>query len=351
MAEEQSNRTEIAQLGEFGLIKHIQKQFKQVHESTRVGIGDDAAVIDTGDKYMLVSTDMLTEGIHFDLSYTPLVHLGYKAVAVNVSDIAAMNGVPKQITVNIGLSNRFSVEAIDALYEGIRIACENFKVDLVGGDTTASQAGLILSITAIGEVEKEKLARRNSAKQNDIVCVSGDLGAAYMGLQVLEREKITFQENPQMQPQLQSYEYIVKRLLRPEARMDIIHELVDLDIIPTSMIDISDGLASEIFHLCEQSGVGMNIYEENLPIDEQTYSTAAEFKLDPNTCALNGGEDYELLFTIAQSDFEKIKNHRDIHFIGYVQESNKGVNLISRAQQAIPIQAQGWSHFNKGDAS
>lgn len=351
MAEEQPKRTEINHLGEFGLIKHIQKQFKTVNDSTKVGIGDDAAVIDAGEKYMLISTDMLTEGIHFDLSYTPLVHLGYKAVAVNVSDIAAMNGIPTQITVSIGLSNRFSVEAVDALYQGIRFACENFKVDLVGGDTTASQAGLVISVTAIGEVEKDKLARRNGARHNDIVCVSGDLGAAYMGLQVLEREKITFKENPQMQPQLQSYDYIVRRLLRPEARMDIIHELRDLQIIPTSMIDVSDGLASEIFHLCEQSNAGMNIYEENLPIDELTYNTAAEFKIDPNTCALNGGEDYELLFTIAQDDFEKIKNHRDIHFIGYVHETKKGVNLITRAQQAVPIQAQGWAHFNKENAS
>lgn len=351
MPEEQSKRTEISQLGEFGLIKHIQKQFKTVNPSTRVGIGDDAAVIDTGEKYMLLSTDMLTEGIHFDLAYTPLQHLGYKAVAVNVSDIAAMNGIPKQITVSIGLSNRFSVEAVDALYEGIRFACENFKVDLIGGDTTASRAGLVISITVVGEVEKELLARRNGAKLKDLVCVSGDLGAAYMGLQVLEREKVTFKENPQMQPQLQAYDYIVKRLLRPEARMDIVHELRDLKIVPTSMIDISDGLASEIFHICEQSACGMNIYEENLPIDELTYSTAAEFKLDPNTCALNGGEDYELLFTIAQDDFEKIKNHRDIHVIGYVQDAKKGINLVTRGQQAVPIQAQGWVHFNRGNAS
>jgi len=350
MAEDKPKRTEISQMGEFGLIKHIQKSFKTVNASTKLGIGDDAAVIDAGDKYMLLSTDMLTEGVHFDLSYTPLQHLGYKAVAVNVSDIAAMNGIPKQITVSIGLSNRFSVEAVDALYEGIRFACENYKVDLIGGDTTSSQAGLVLSITAVGEIEKELLACRNTAKVNDIVCVSGDLGAAYMGLQVLEREKLTFQENPNMQPQIQGYDYIVKRLLRPEARMDIVHELRDLKVVPTSMIDISDGLASEIFHICEQSDLGMNIYEENLPIDELTYSTAAEFKIDPNTCALNGGEDYELLFTIAQDDFEKVKNHRDIHVIGYVQEASKGINLVTRAQQAVPIQAQGWVHFNKGNA-
>lgn len=346
MADKKASRTEIGKLGEFGLIKRIGHGLHLQHQSSALGIGDDAAAIDVGSHYQLVCTDMLTEGIHFDLSYTPLQHLGYKSVAVNVSDIAAMNGVPKQITVNLGLSNRFSVEAVDVLYQGIQFACESFGVDLVGGDTTASRAGLILSVTAIGEVDKDKMVRRNSAKENDIVCVTGDLGAAYMGLQVLEREKITYKENPEMQPQLDKYDYIVKRLLRPEARMDIIHELKELDIVPTSMIDISDGLASEVFHICEQSKVGMNIYEENLPIDELTFSTAAEFRIDPNTCALNGGEDYELLFTISQQDFEKVKNHRDIHFIGYVHEQSKGVHLITRGQQAIPMQAQGWGHFN-----
>jgi len=349
MSDEKNKRTEINSIGEFGLIKRIRHGLKLQHSSSVLGIGDDAAAIDVGSRYQLVSTDMLTEGIHFDLSYTPLQHLGYKAVAVNVSDIAAMNGVPKQITVSLGLSNRISVEAVDVLYQGIQYACENFGVDLIGGDTTASRAGLIISVTALGEVAKDKIVRRSGAQENDIVCVSGDLGAAYMGLQVMEREKITFRENPGMQPDLQQYDYIVKRLLRPEARTDIIHELQELEIVPTSMIDISDGLASEVFHLCEQSQVGMNIYEENLPIDELTYATAAEFHLDPNTAALNGGEDYELLFTIGQKDFEKIKNHRDIHFVGYVHEQSKGIHLITRGQQAVPLQAQGWVHFNSDD--
>lgn len=350
MAEE-PKRTDIKQLGEFGLIDRIHQQFTLTNASSVLGIGDDAAVIDVGNHYMLVSTDMLLEGIHFDLSYVPLGHLGYKSVAVNVSDIAAMNGVAKQITVNIGLSNRFSVEAVDALYEGIRQACDNYKVDLVGGDTTSSASGLVLSITAIGEVQKDKLTRRSGAHINDIVCVTGDLGGAYMGLQVLEREKVAFLENPSMQPQLKSYEYVVGRQLKPDARVDIIHELADLNLMPTAMIDISDGLASELFHLAKHASIGFNIYEKNVPIDQSTFRTAVEFKLDPITCALNGGEDYELLFTIRQDDFEKVKNHPDIHFIGYVQEKEKGLNLITEQQQAVPIQAQGWSHFNASNSA
>lgn len=347
MAEESTHkRTDIKQLGEFGLIDRIHQQFTLQNKRSVLGIGDDAAVLDTGDYYTLISTDMLLEGIHFDLSYVPLGHLGYKAVAVNVSDIAAMNGIASQITVNIGLSNRFSVEAVDALYEGVRHACENYNVDLVGGDTTSSASGLVVSVTVIGEVEKEKLARRSGAQANDIVCVTGDLGGAYMGLQVLEREKVAFLENPSMQPQLKGYEYIVGRQLKPDARVDIIHELKDLDLIPTAMIDVSDGLASELFHLAKHSGVGFNIFEKNVPIDQSTFRTAVEFKLDPITCALNGGEDYELLFSISQGDFEKIKNHPDIHFIGYVQEREKGLNLITDQNQAVPIQAQGWNHFN-----
>lgn len=345
MAEE-PKRTDIRQLGEFGLIDRINQRFTLNNAGSVLGIGDDAAVIEAGEHYMLISTDMLLEGIHFDLSYIPLGHLGYKSVAVNVSDIAAMNGVTRQITVNIGLSNRFSVEAVDALYEGIRHACENYKVDLVGGDTTSSVSGMVISVTAIGEVEKGKLARRSGAQINDIVCVTGDLGGAYMGLQVLEREKVAFLENPSMQPQLKAYEYIVGRQLRPDARADIIHELRDLGLVPTAMIDVSDGLASELFHLAKQSGVGFNIYEENVPLDQGTFRTAIEFKLDPITCALNGGEDYELLFTIRQQDFEKVKNHPDIHFIGYVQDREKGLNLITKQQQMVPLKAQGWSHFN-----
>lgn len=346
MAEESTNkRTDIKQVGEFGLIDRINQQFTLNNERSVLGIGDDAAVLNTGDHYTLISTDMLLEGIHFDLSYVPLGHLGYKAVAVNVSDIAAMNGIATQITVNIGLSNRFSVEAVDALYEGIRHACENYNVDLVGGDTTSSASGLVISVTVIGEVKKEKLVRRSGAQINDIVCVTGDLGGAYIGLQVLERERVAFLENPSMQPQLKEYEYIVGRQLRPDARVDIIHELRDLDVVPTAMIDISDGLASELFHLARQSGVGFNIYEKNIPIDQSTFKTAVEFKLDPITCALNGGEDYELLFTIQQHDFEEVKSHPDIHFIGYVQDKEKGLNLITDQKQVVPLQAQGWNHL------
>lgn len=294
---------------------------------------------------MLVTTDMLLEGIHFDLSYMPLQHLGYKAVAVNVSDIAAMNGIPTQITVNIGLSNRFSLEAIDMLYEGVRMACENYKVDLVGGDTCASASGLVISITALGEAPPEKVSFRNGAKKGDILCVTGDLGGAYVGLQVLEREKQVFKANPDMQPNLEPYDYIVKRQLRPEARMDIIHELAELGITPTAMIDVSDGLASDVFHICRQSALGVRIYEDKLPIDHVTYNTAVEFKLDPITCALNGGEDYELLFTIGQNDFEKLKNHMDIHFIGYMTESAEGKDLITKNGNTVALQAQGWKHF------
>ncbi|MEQ8812330.1 MAG: thiamine-phosphate kinase [Imperialibacter sp.] len=342
---EQPKRTELGELGEFGLIDRISDRFKNNNASTLKGIGDDAAIIQTGDKVMLVSTDMLMEGIHFDLSYMPLQHLGYKAVAVNVSDIAAMNGIPTQITVNIGLSNRFSLEAIDALYEGIRMACENYKVDLVGGDTTSSASGLVISVTAIGQADPEKVSLRSGAKKGDIVCATGDLAGAYIGLQVLEREKQVFKANPDMQPNLGPYDYVVKRQLKPEARMDIIHELRELNIVPTSMIDISDGLASELFHLCKQSGLGAKIYEDKLPIDTLTYNTAVEFQLDPITCALNGGEDYELLFTIGQEDFEKLKNHMDIHFIGYMTDAKEGRHLITKNSNAVELKAQGWKHF------
>ncbi len=340
-------RTEISELGEFGLIRRIKSNFSIKNASTVLGIDDDAAVIEAGDKYLLVSTDMLLEGVHFDLAFTPLKHLGYKAVAVNVSDIAAMNGYPKQLTVSIGVSNRFSVEAVDALYDGIKMACEAYEVDLVGGDTTASVSGLVISVTILGEVDKDKLVKRNSAKKKEIICVTGDLGAAYMGLQVLEREKQVFLENPDMQPQLENYSIIVGRQLKPEARMDIIHELKDKGIVPTSMIDISDGLASDLFHICNQSGVGATLYEDKLPIDEQTYQTAGSFKIDPVTCVMNGGEDYELLFTIKQEDFEKLKNHPDIHFIGYIQVQDKGINLVTKAENVVPLQAQGWDHFHK----
>ena len=338
-------RTELSALGEFGIIKRISEKFSLQNKETIKGIGDDCAVIDNGINYTLISTDMLVEGVHFDLSYSPLQHLGYKAVAVNISDIAAMNGTPKQITVSIALSNRFSVEAIDALYDGISAACKAYKVDLVGGDTTSSTSGLIISITALGQVEKNKIAYRSTAQVNDIICVSGDIGAAYMGLQILEREKSVYLSNPEMQPELDEKEYIVGRQLKAEARMDIVHELSEHQIVPTSMIDISDGLASELFHICSQSGVGAYIYEDKLPIDADTYNTAVEFNLSPITAALNGGEDYELLFTISQSDYEKIKLHADIFFIGYVTTADKGVNLVTKGENVVPIKAQGWEHF------
>ncbi|MTI41632.1 thiamine-phosphate kinase [Fulvivirga lutimaris] len=338
-------RTELSELGEFGLIDRISQKFKIEGKSSVKGIGDDAAVIDNGDSYTLIATDMLLEGVHFDLSYMPLAHLGYKAVAVNVSDIAAMNGTPTQITVNIGLSNRFSIEAVDALYEGIRMACDNYKIDLVGGDTTSSASGLVISITAIGIVDKTKVAYRGGANLNDIVCVTGDLGGAYMGLQVLEREKQVFMANPDMQPQLEKYDYIVQRQLKPEARMDMIHELKELNIQPTAMIDISDGLGSELLHIARASEKGLQIYEDKLPVDKQTYDTGYELKIDSTTAAINGGEDYELLFTISQEDFEKVKNHADIHLIGYIHEASKGTKMITKGENIVDITAQGWNHY------
>ncbi|GAB1446927.1 thiamine-phosphate kinase [Flammeovirgaceae bacterium] len=342
-------RAEIGQLGEFGLIDRISSNFQLNRKSSLFGIGDDAAVIEGGEDSILLCTDMLTEGVHFDLSYTPLQHLGYKAVVVNISDIAAMNGRPEQIVVSLGLSNRFSVEAVDALYEGIKMACENYNVDLVGGDTTSSASGLVISIAALGRVKKDKVAYRSGAKMNDIVCVTGDLGGAYLGLQILERDKQVFLANPEMKPQLENFEYMVGRQLKPEARMDIVYELAELGIQPTSMIDISDGLASEILHISKNSGVGIKIFEDKIPIDTKVYETAAiELKIDPITCALNGGEDYELLFTINQSDFEKIKNHQDIHFIGHVHDNVKQNLLITKQGTPIPLTAQGWNHFREG---
>ncbi len=341
----QGRRTEISTLGEFGLINHIARKFNQRQNPETIwGIGDDAAVIDSGSHYTLISTDMLIEGVHFDLSYTPLKHLGYKAVAVNVSDIAAMNGIPKQITISLGLSNRFSVEAIDEFYEGVKIACESYKVDLVGGDTSASRSGFVVSVTAIGSVEKSKIAYRNGAKANDILCVTGDLGSAYLGLQVLEREKQVYLSNPEMQPELDEKQYLVERLLRPEARTDVIYELLEAGVVPTSMIDISDGLASEILHICTQSGVGVNIFEEKLPVEDISFLTASELNLSPITAALNGGEDYELLFTIKQSDFEKIKNSAFITPIGFMTEG-KATELILKSGAKADIKAQGWNHL------
>jgi len=340
-------RTELSDLGEFGLIEQISRNTKISQASTLKGIGDDAAVLKTNsDQHTVISTDLLLEGTHFDLAYVPLQHLGYKAVAVNISDICAMNAIAEQITVSLGLSNRFSLEAVDALYEGIQLACQSYNVDLVGGDTTSSRSGLVISITAIGRVSPEKMAYRNTAQNNDILCVTGDLGGAYTGLQILEREKQVFLANPEMQPQLERNSYVVGRQLKPEARADIIHELADLEIVPTSMIDISDGLASEALHLARQSGLGVMLYEDKIPIDKETYDIIInDFKFSPTIAALNGGEDYELLFTIRQSDYEKIKNHRDISTIGHMTAKKQGYKLTSRSGAILDLKAQGWTHF------
>ena len=340
------SRTELSQLGEFGLISRLAQGINTQNHSTVMGIGDDAAVINAGDEFGLLAADMLVEGVHFDLSYVPLQHLGYKAISVNVSDIAAMNGKPEQVTVSLGISNRFSVEAIEALYEGMKAAAKAFQVDIVGGDTTTSNSGLIISISIFGKVEKEKVTYRKGAKVGDILCATGDLGGAFMGLQVMEREKQAFLANPDLQQQLDNYEYIVQRQLKPIARMDIIHELAEFGVVPTSMIDISDGLASECLHLSSNSGVGIQIYEDKIPIDRQTYETAVEFNLDPITCALNGGEDYELLFTIKQEDYEKLEKHEDIHFIGHTQELTKGNRLVTKNNNLVDLKAQGWDHLS-----
>lgn len=328
-------------LGEFGLIDRIKANTETKNNSSHTGIGDDAAVIDLSNKFGLLSTDLLIEGVHFDLSYTPLKHLGYKAVAVNVSDIAAMNGVPKQVTISLGLSNRFGLEAIDELYDGIRAACEAYQVDLVGGDTSSSRSGLVISVSVFGEVEKDKLVLRNGSGENDIVCVSGDLGAAYMGLQILEREKQVFLANPEMQPQMDNKSYVVGKQLKPEARMDIIHELAERGVVPTSMIDISDGLASEILHLSKQSGNGFTVFFENIPIENQTLETSSELNINPVVSVINGGEDFELLMTIKQADFEKIKSIPDITPIGFVNNEKENW-LVLNSGERTKITAQGW---------
>ena len=339
--------TEIEELGEFGLIDRIKRKTKISNPETTKGIGDDAAVIDRGACYEVITTDLLLDGIHFDLSFMPLQHLGYKAISVNVSDIAAMNAMPKQITVGVGLSNRFSVEAVDALYSGIMSACEDYGVDLIGGDTSSSRSGLIISITAIGEVEKDRIAYRSGAQKRDILCVTGDLGAAYLGLQILLREKEVFKVDPTMQPNLDQYSYLVGRQLKPVARTDIIYDLKEKGVVPTSCIDISDGLSSELFHISKESDIGVDIFEDKLPIASQALETAMEFNIPSGTCVLNGGDDYELLFTIKQDDYEKIKIHPDIHFIGYVKEKENGLRLISKQGEGIPLRSQGWDHFKK----
>ena len=344
---ENTERTELSSLGEFGLIKHLTQFVELKNDSSVKGVGDDAAIIDFKGKQMVVSTDMLVEGVHFDLMYVPLKHLGFKAVSVNVSDICAMNAAPKQITVSLAVSNRFSLEALEELYQGILLACRKYKVDLVGGDTTSAQMGLVLSITAIGEAVPEELVYRDGAKEGDLLCVTGDLGGAYMGLQILEREKRIFMETPSIQPDLEGKDYIIQRQLKPEARTDIKSLLKDLEVKPTSMIDVSDGLASEIIHLCSQSKTGCNLYEEKIPIDPLTYNTARELNLDPTVCTLSGGEDYELLFTIDQADFLKIKANPNITVIGHMTHSKEGINLITKSGSSTPLKAQGWDALKK----
>ena len=337
--------TDLNSIGEVGLIERIRQATPtSTHTETVRGIGDDAAVFDWGADYGLLATDTLVEGIHFDLTYVPLKHLGYKAVTFGVSDIAAMNGLPIQVVIGIGLSSRFPVEAVDELYEGIRAACEAYNVDLVGGDTTASRSGLILSVTVLGKVPKELITYRNTAQPNDVICVTGDLGAAYLGLQLLEREKQVFLADPNMQPNLsEERTYLVQRQLRPDARTDIVHELRDLGVRPTAMIDISDGLASELLHLCRQSGTGAVVFDENLPIDDQTHLAADEFKISPVTAALNGGEDYELLFTVRPQEFEKLATNARITAIGYLTNNPEQIVLSTKAGQQTPIRAQGWN--------
>lgn len=340
----ETKQTNISELGEFGLIDRLTKNIKIKNKTTIKGVGDDAAILEYGEKQIVVSSDLLTEGVHFNLMYVPLKHLGYKAVIVNLSDICAMNAVPKQIVVNIALSGKFSVEAVEELYSGIHLACEKYDVDLVGGDTTSSLTGLTISITVLGEVEKENVVLRNGAKPTDLLCITGDLGGAYMGLQLLERENEVFKVNENMQPQLSGFDYILERQLKPEARIDIISAFKKLEIKPTSMIDISDGLSSEIHHLCKNSNLGCNIYEDKIPLDFQTKKMAEEMNINPLVAALNGGEDYELLFTLALSDYDKIKNDVDFTIIGHMTEAKDGVNLITGAGSAIPLVAQGWEH-------
>lgn len=340
----EKKQTNISELGEFGLIDRLTKEIKLKNNSSVKGVGDDAAILDYGNKQIVVSTDLLTEGVHFNLMYVPLVHLGYKAVVVNLSDVCAMNAVPKQIVVSIAISGKFSVESVEELYSGIYMACEKYSVDLVGGDTTSSLTGLTISITVLGEVEKENVVLRSGAKPNDLLCVTGDLGGAYMGLQLLERENEVFKVNQNMQPQLHGYDYILQRQLRPEARVDIIDVFKKLGIKPTSMIDISDGLSSEIHHLCKNSSVGCNLHEEKIVLDFQTKKMAEELNINPLVAALNGGEDYELLFTIPIRDYEKIKNDPDFTIIGHMTEAAKGINLITNGGSAIPLVAQGWVH-------
>lgn len=342
-----NERTEIADLGEFGLIQHLTRNIEIQNVSSVLGVGDDAAIIDHYGKQTVISTDMLIEGVHFDLMYTPLKHLGYKSVVVNLSDIYAMNATPTQITLSIGFSNRFSLEALDEFYEGVYAACEKYGVDLVGGDTCSSQKGFIISITAIGEVTPGEFVKRNTAQKGDLLCCTGDLGAAYVGLLFLEREKQIYLEAPQVQPDLEGESYVIGRLLKPEARKDIIEFLAESNIKPTSMMDISDGLSSEILHICQDSNLGCRLYEEKIPIAEEMRRAAFKFEIDPTACALSGGEDYELLFTLPQSEYEKLVLNEQISVIGYMTEAAEGSKIITKGGGLHDITAQGWNAFKK----
>ncbi len=338
-------RTEISSLGEFGLISHLTKNIELQNASSIVGVGDDAAIIDHYGKQTVITTDLLIEGVHFDLTYTPLKHLGYKSVVVNLSDVYAMNATPTQITLSIGISNRFSLEALDEFYEGVYAACEKYGVDLIGGDTSSSQKGFIISITAIGEVAPEKYVRRNTAKKGDLICVSGNLGAAYLGLLFLEREKKIFLESPGVQPDLENESFVIGKLLKPEARKDIIEFFEQSGITPTAMMDISDGLSSEVLHICRQSDLGCVLYEDKLPIAEETKMAAYKFQIDPTACALSGGEDYELVFTISQNDYEKLTLNEEISVVGYMTDASEGTHIITKGGSRHNITAQGWNAF------
>ena len=340
-----TNRTEISSLGEFGLIEHLTKNFEIHNASTILSVGDDAAVIDHFGKQTVITSDMLLEGIHFDLMYTPLKHLGYKSVIVNLSDVYAMNATPTHITVNIGFSNRFSVEALDEFYEGVFAACEKYNVDLIGGDTSSSQKGFIISVTAIGEITPEKIVKRSGAKKGDLVCVSGDLGAAFLGLTLLEREKKIYLEHPEIQPDLEDQEYIVGRLLKPEARKEIIEFFETSDLLPTSMMDVSDGLSSEIMHICKQSNVGCVIHEDKIPVNDLARQYAYKLELDPTVCALSGGEDYELVFTIPQTEYDKLVLNEQISVIGYITGIEEGMHIITKGGSTHKLTAQGWNAF------
>ena len=342
---EQENTTNLSELGEFALIDRLVENVSIYNESTIKGVGDDAAVINHGDEETLVSVDILCEGVHFDMTYCPLKHLGYKAAVVNFSDIYAMNGTPTQIVVGMGISSKYSVEAIQEIYSGIRLACDRYHVDLVGGDTTASKSGLFISVTVMGKAKKEDIVYRSGAKPNDLLCVSGDLGAAYTGLLILEREKAAFMADPNMQPEFAGYDYILERQLKPEARWDIVKRLKDAKVKPTAMLDISDGLASEVLHICKESKVGCMLYEDRIPMNQKTIQTAKDFNIVPSIAALNGGEDYELLFTVAQSDYEKIKDMEDIRIIGYITADEGQANILTADDHQVPIEAQGFKHF------